>query len=369
MKRCLYIALLLAMTSLSAVAQPEATWLERTHDFGVFMEKDGKVHCDIRFVNTGTEPLMIVKAQAGCGCTGVTYPEAPIQPGDTASVGVTYNPSGRPGQFTKQVLVITNTNTNSRRTTLEIKGNVIPTASTLDKEYPLQAGSLRISNQLFPMGELSRGKNKTQYLSAYNASTDTVLVSVTGGKPHLRPAVAPDTVPPARVMALTVHYLSGKAPLWGLNTDTLTLTCTPLHDPSPAVAGSADIQVMAQVTEDFENLTDQQRRDAPVAIVDCVDRLDYGTIEAGSTVSRTFTVTNKGKSPLAIRRLWVPDGEGITIASDKQEIKRGKKATVTVIVDTRQVQGDLLNVPLTLLCNDPDHPNQTIRLVGIIDKK
>ena len=369
MKRCLYIALLLAMTTLSAAAQPEATWLERKYDFGVFMEKDGKVHCDIRFVNTGNEPLMIVKAQAGCGCTGVTYPETPIQPGDTASIGVTYNPSGRPGRFTKQVLVITNTNTSSRRTTLEITGNVIPTAATLEKEYPLQAGSLRISKQLFPMGEMSRGKSKTQYMSGYNASTDTVLVSVTGGKPHLRPAVVPDTVPPASVMALTVHYLSDKAPLWGLNTDTLTLTCRPLHEASTATAGSADIQVMAQVTEDFENLTDKQRKDAPVAIVDCGDRLDFGTIEAGTTVSRTFTVTNKGKSPLAIRRLWVPDGEGITVSANRTEVKRKKTATVTVTVDTAQIDGDLLNVPLTLLCNDPDNPNQTIRLVGIIDKK
>ena len=31
--------------------------------------------------------------------------------------------------------------------------------------------------------------------------------------------------------------------------------------------------------------------------------------------------------------------------------------------------GELLNVPLTLMCNDPDNPRQTIRLVGIIDRQ
>ena len=321
----------------------------------------------MRVVNTGTDPLLIIKAQAGCGCTGISYPDSPIQPGDTAVVDITYNPSGRPGQFTKQVLIFTNTS--PKRTILEIIGNVIPTAETLDKQYPLQAGSLRISQRSIPLGEIVKGKNKTQYLSAYNASTDTLLVNVQGAREHLRPALVPDTVPPARVTALTVHYLSGRAPLWGLNTDTLTLVCTPLHPSSAALAGMAEIHVMAQVTESFDDLTDKQRANAPVVSVDCGDRLDFGSITAGQTAQRTFSITNKGKDPLAIRRLWVPDDEGITIHSDKQEIKRGKTATVTVTVDTSVHHGDMLNTNMSLVTNDPDSPRLTIRLVGIIDYK
>lgn len=349
-----------------ATAQPEATWLERHHDFGVFMEKDGKVSCQIRLANTGTQPLLIVKAQAGCGCTVVTYPETPIQPGDTAAIDITYNPAGRPGQFSRQVLVFTNTT--PKRTVLEITGNVIPTDETLDKQYPLQAGSLRISQQNIPFGELMKGNNKTLFLSAYNASTDTMIVTVDGALPHLKPAVVPDTVPPARVTALTVHYLSGHAPLWGLNDDVLTLSCVPLHSPSNVVSGTADIHIMAQLMESFDHLSDKELQDAPVVSVDCDDRIDFGSLTKGKAVTQTFTITNKGKSPLAIRRLWVPEGEGITVNADKTEIKRGKSATVSVTVDSSQIQGNILNVPLTLLSNDPSSPRLTIRLVGIIDK-
>lgn len=352
--------------AMTAVAQPIATWLERRHDFGVFMEKDGKVSCQMRLVNSGTQPLLIVKAQAGCGCTAINYPEEPIQPGDTVAVGITYNPSGRPGQFTKQVMIFTNTE--PKRAILEISGNVIPTTATLDKQYPLQAGSLRISQGSIPFGELVKGQNKTQYLSAYNASTDTLLVHVIGDKPHLHPAVVPDTVPPAKITALTVHYLSGHAPLWGLNVDTLTLVCEPIKQPSTATAGTTTIHVMGQVIEDFSNLTDKERRDAPVIEVDCGESLDFGTLKAGETVIRTFTVKNKGKSPLAIRRLWVPDAEGVTVGEVHKDIKRGKSATVTVTVDTSQIHGGMLNVPLTLMSNDPDSPRLKIRLVGIIDK-
>ena len=366
MKRALLIAwLLLAGAAFNLVAQPQATWLERNHDFGVFHEKDGKVRCQMRVTNTGSAPLLIVKAQAGCGCTGIDYPEQPIMPGDTATVSLSYNPSGRPGQFTKQAIIFTNTDT--KRTILEISGNVIPTDATLNKEYPIKAGNLRISQRDIPFGELIKGKGSTQYLSAYNASTDTLLVTVTGAKQHIRPAVVPDTVPPARVTALTVHYVSRYAPLWGLNVDTLTLESRPLSPASAEGKGSADIHVMAQVMEDFDNLTDKQRADAPVIAVDCDERLDFGTMKAGEVVIRSFTITNKGKEPLAIRRLWVPQGEGITLKTDRQEVKRGKKATVTVTVDTACQQENLLNVPLTLLSNDPDNSRVTIRLVGIID--
>lgn len=359
------LSVTIAFLTLCVAAQPQATWLERNHDFGVFLEKNGKVHCAMRLVNTGNEPLIIVKAQAGCGCTGITYPESPIPPGDTACMNISYNPSGRPGQFNKQVMVFTNTV--PQRTMLEITGNVIPTDATLDKQYPLQAGALRISQGNLPFGEILRGQSKTLFLSAYNASTDTIIAAVDGTKAHIHPAIVPDTVPPGRVTALTVHYLSGAAPLWGFNVDSLVVTSQALGCQTATETSQATILVMAQVLEDFKNLTDKQRQDAPIASTDCGDRLDFGVMARGETASRTFTVTNRGKDELIIRRLWVPMGNGVTIKANKQQLKRGKTATVTVTINTADIPDELLNVPLTLMCNNPDTPLATIRLVGIID--
>ena len=47
--------------ALAATAQPQVTWLERQHDFGVFKEENGKVSCDMALVNTGNAPLIACK--------------------------------------------------------------------------------------------------------------------------------------------------------------------------------------------------------------------------------------------------------------------------------------------------------------------
>ena len=61
--------------------QPKAaTWLERTHDFGLIDEDGGKVGCTKRVVNTDDSALALIEVHASCGCTAVHYPKHPIAP-------------------------------------------------------------------------------------------------------------------------------------------------------------------------------------------------------------------------------------------------------------------------------------------------
>lgn len=98
---------------------------KKTHDFGTIKEADGPVTCKFEFTNTGTAPLVIISATAGCGCTKPTFEEEPIQPGKSSEIRVTFNPSGRPGEFNKNVTVKTNAPSN-KKIVLKISGSVIP---------------------------------------------------------------------------------------------------------------------------------------------------------------------------------------------------------------------------------------------------
>lgn len=260
MRNAVVILSMLCCTLL-AWGQAQVHWIDTSHDFGTFKEEKGKVSCTMRLVNAGDSILVITRVQSTCGCTATEYPHTGIEPGDTASVTLTYNPYNRPGRFEKDVYVYTNGK--PRRSRLTITGKVIGAEVTVDEKYPVRAGSLRLEVENVPLGEMYRGSTRNAYINAYNASRDTLVVTVDGNLPHVSLNAAPDTVPPGEASAVVVHYDTRQAPLWGFNADTLLVMSEPLHNSPTAIAGLARIYVMAQVLEDMSKLTSEQLRNAP----------------------------------------------------------------------------------------------------------
>lgn len=364
MKR-LALILSLFMTAAIASGQPVAVWLETCHDFGTFHEQDGKVTCQLRVVNTGDADLLILRVKSSCGCTASEFTRAPIAVGDTGIVTLTYNPKGRPGEFEKDAFVYTNGEPARER--LQIKGNVIPKPETLDDQFPVKAGVVVYNGNTFPLGEISRGRGRLVSMNGYNASSDSVVVTADNVPRHLSVSAVPDTVPPGSSSTVTIYFDSKQAPLWGLNSDSFTLFTSPLNISSDEPSGFTQVEVMAVVTEDFTKLTERERERAPEAVVSCGERLNFDAVTLGETMRQSFTITNRGKDRLHLRRLWT-GSSGITVTADRQELKRGKSATVTVTVDTNVYQEPLLNALLTVITDDPAHPSRTIRLVGEIKR-
>lgn len=94
---------------------------EKIYDFGDVSLKKGKVSHDFTFTNTGDKSLVITNARADCGCTRPEYSEAPIPPGKTGTVKVTFAPAAK-GHFSKKITITSNGN--PRKTRLIIKGEV-----------------------------------------------------------------------------------------------------------------------------------------------------------------------------------------------------------------------------------------------------
>lgn len=350
--------LLLAAMLLSACcgwAQPVATWLETEHDFGSFSDSIKTVSCEMRLVNTGSEPLVIVEVKPSCGCTAVEYPREPIAPADTAIVQLRYDSRKIPGEFEKNVLVYTNTV--PRKTMLVVKGLVIGSPETIDEKYPYGTGPVKFSHNSLPLGTVTRGKWREAFFTGYNTARQPMRVAVTGLPQHMSARVLPDTIMPGKLVTVSLFYDSWRAPLWGLNTDTIAIHAMPIADSTQVV--TMPFTVMAQVKEDFSKLTDKQRRDAPDATFS-TDKLDFGTFSGNASCS--FTIKNNGKSNLVIRRLFVPDAH-ITAQTTDLEIKKGKQTTVTVQVN--DFTEPVLNTSLTVITNDPYRPQQEVRLVGI----
>lgn len=109
MKKFIVMAFLLVAGIVSAAAQAEIKFDKTTHDFGSFSESSPKVTCEFTYKNVGDAPLIINQAVASCGCTVPEYTKTPVQPGESGSIKVTYNGTGKfPGHFKKMITVRTN---------------------------------------------------------------------------------------------------------------------------------------------------------------------------------------------------------------------------------------------------------------------
>lgn len=127
MKKIITLCLMVVMGCMAAFADgARMDLIEKSHDFGTIQEKDGVVSYEFEFVNKGDEPLLIMSAKASCGCTVPIYPKHPIAPGKGGKIKVSYNPAGRPGEFSKTVRVKTNVPGKDKNTVLHISGTVVP---------------------------------------------------------------------------------------------------------------------------------------------------------------------------------------------------------------------------------------------------
>lgn len=131
MRTKIYGILLMVLTAVWITATAEASskedacmeFKENTYDFGNVSVAKGKVSHEFTFVNTGSKNLVISGAQADCGCTRPEYSDAPVAPGKSGKIKVTFVPNGR-GHFSKKVTI--RTNGKPRKVRLIIKGNVVP---------------------------------------------------------------------------------------------------------------------------------------------------------------------------------------------------------------------------------------------------
>jgi len=90
-------------------------------DFGKITQGESVTH-EFKFVNTGTEPIIISKAEGSCGCTVPIYPKEPIMKNQQQVIKVTFNSTGKSGVQDKTVTITSNAKQNPM--VLHIKGTV-----------------------------------------------------------------------------------------------------------------------------------------------------------------------------------------------------------------------------------------------------
>lgn len=96
---------------------PTMSFSDTNHDFGTIQQGE-KVSYTFKFKNTGNADLVISSAVGSCGCTVPHYPKGTVAAGDTGTVDVTFDSSGKQGKVIKSVTIVTNCQPNTKIITI-----------------------------------------------------------------------------------------------------------------------------------------------------------------------------------------------------------------------------------------------------------
>jgi hypothetical protein len=81
---------------------------------------------EFTFTNTGDKPVMILDAEASCGCTKLTFKREPVAPGKQGTISTVYvSEDGETGIFNKSITVKMSLEAPNDVYVLKLNGNVV----------------------------------------------------------------------------------------------------------------------------------------------------------------------------------------------------------------------------------------------------
>jgi len=325
----------------------------KAHDFGVVSEESKTATYNFVFKNTGNAPIIIYKAIASCGCTTPIFPKEPIAAGATAAVKVTYDTEGRPGAFHKEITVYTN-DAERPNLILIITGTVEPKTENIEATYPKNIQGLRLTRTSVPFLNAKIGSTETETINIINTNGIPVKLSFSKVPRHIIVSPKNLTLQPDETGKLAIQYLSAEAHDYGRREDAFYIVIN-----GKKISSNNRINVSAYIAEDFSHQNSKERENAPVAEFS-LNRINYGKMEAKTHKTAYIQLSNKGRSPLYIRKI-IPEYDGIKILAEKKKLQAGESEKVKIDFNAGTFNGNIVQ-RISFITNDPK--NSLIRILA-----
>jgi len=365
MKRNIVLSAMLVICGMLFAQQAVITFKVTEHDFGKINEADGKVTTVFEFVNEGMEPLVLTNVRASCGCTTPSWTKTPVEPGQTGTINVTYNPNGRPGRFQKTITVTSNATEPSKK--LFIKGEVIPKQAKPINKYPVKMGDLSVASKDVNFGTVLKGKSSLRQIEYANLSEQDITVDIlyADGTP-VEAQASLQNVKKGETGQFQIRYDAAKGNDFGPQ----ELAVYVVVNGKRQLTDDYKINLIVNVEEDFSALTAEDKQKAPIAEF-AAKSIEFGTITAGKRVKKSISLTNAGVNPLQVRRIINNSEDRVKVTGPKGAVKSGKKVAITAEIDGK-VDGEPMKVGqyhrmITVMTNDPANPKVQISINWTIE--
>jgi hypothetical protein len=350
-----YLILLLFVTSSMVVfSQPKIEFKNTTHEFGDIKEDGGIAETVYEFTNTGNQPLIINNVRASCQCTTPEWTKEPVLPGKNGFVKVGYDPRNRPGAFSRNMNVFTNSQ--PAVTVLVIKGNVTPRERTVEELFPRAMGPIRWKSNFISMGTMLNTETKTQEIEFLNTSDKPVRLNAIRVPSHITTRFEPASVEPNKEGKIFITYNAAANTAYGTISDRVYLSINNEEHNTYSVG------ISVTLNEDFSKLSAQELANAPKGVFNS-NIFDFGTIKEGERPKYNFVLTNQGKADLHIRS--VRAACGCTAVKHVSVIKPGQSTDLSVEFNSRGKK-NRQNKSITVITNDPKNPTTILRVMGTV---
>ena len=356
----IFSTLCMALTAVALLAQNPVITFEKTeHDFGKIHEEDGRVSTVFEFKNEGMAPLVLSNVRASCGCTTPTWTKEPVEPGQTGSITVTYNPNGRPGRFQKTVTITSNASEPTKK--VYIKGEVLPKQAKPVNKYTLAVGALNMKTKTLDLGTVKKGENKSGELEYANLGKEAhkVELATNAANAYMINQVTLEEIKPNEIGKFVFAIDTKSTKLYG----PVEIKAYVVIDGKKEISETYELTVRANIVEDFSNLSVEEKQQAP--IIETEPEVQAGTVTAGKNLKCNLAVKNSGVNPLEIRRVYVID-KNIKVKAPKA-IKTGKKSNVTVDINTKGLQAGAYTREVVIITNDYMNPIKRVKLNFVVE--
>lgn len=267
------------------------------HNFGQISISEGPNSCTFTFTNTGDKPVVINNVLTSCGCTEPVWPKAPVMPGKSGTIQVTYLNDQGPYPFDKSITVYTSAS--PKPIILRISGVAYEKNKTLKDLYPVRLGPLGIRSDAVKIGQIEQGESKSQTATVANLSGKEVKLSFTGISEGLSVQADPAVIPAGGTAQITLTVNTAVREHWGNTIYTAYPVCNGTKADTP-------VQAHCMIIEAASKLSAQEKNDGPM-VVATGSSVNLGRVPAGRPLAAEFKLRNTGARDLVIHTADVSD--------------------------------------------------------------
>jgi len=341
--------LVLTIGSSHAQVSKSVQFREEVFNFGSVEEAGGPVTHEFVFTNVSDRPIKILSVQPSCGCTTPSWSKASIAAGKVGMIQARFNPSGRPGYFSKTLTVTVDSE--QAPIVLQIKGQVTTGKTSVSTDFPIANGNWRLKASVFTMGTVYKKDETIKEFPVVNGGTTTITAGHVTSPAYIAVEVLPATLLPGAKGVVKVRYNAKLNYRYGFQSDNVEIHTDDDRQPVKSFSVNATLE------DYFSPLSPDELAKAPQLKLN-VTALDFGRLTAGATAVREVPFTNSGKKELVIKAVQ-GNCACVQAAATKTTLKAGETSTVKISF-TPQDRPATQQKAIIVYSNDPQNPVQRV---------